>query len=557
MKYYALVVLFFVMAYLLPLGGRPMVTPDEFRYAEIPREMIETGSYAQPHLMNMRYYEKPVLGYWMTAGSFKIFGENAFALRLPAALGAGLAALLVAILLQQTVRDEKIAALGAALFLTCGLAYGIGVFAVLDSQLTGLVTGVSVSAFLAAMEPRFSRRKFALLVACGVFAGLAFMTKGFLGFVVPGLAMLGFLAWERKWKEFLILPWIPLVTALLVIAPWAWAVHQADADYWRYFIEVEHLQRFTGDSEQHVEPFYFLVPFLIGGLFPAGFLLSAAIPGIRSMKREFFRMPVCRFCLCAVILPFLFFSVSSGKLATYILPCFPFLAVLGAIGTAAYFRTGSAHRAFHIVMTAWGWILLLAGVGVLVCAFADLIPPYSEIRLIGGLLGVCGMLAGGLLVFTWRNVWRARFYLFFFGIALVLSVGGWAIPSKLNSDKMPEEVLRAFPEKLGFDPAKAILVTHSSLIHAVGWVYHRPDARLLSSTGEFGYGIDRARKAGETPVQITTAEFEELLLSENRPDVVMFYRGARDDRKFPEAVMYRTFVIDDLQAYVFPAPSKQ
>ena len=104
MKYFWLSFLFFVVAYLVPLGGRPLVPPDEFRYAEIPREMMDSGSYAAPHLLTVRYFEKPVLGYWMTAGSFKIFGQNAFALRLPCALGAGLAAFLIFFLVNQTRR---------------------------------------------------------------------------------------------------------------------------------------------------------------------------------------------------------------------------------------------------------------------------------------------------------------------------------------------------------------------------------------------------------------------------------------------------------------------
>ena len=44
MKYFWLSFLFFVVAYLVPLGGRPLVPPDEFRYAEIPREMMDSGS---------------------------------------------------------------------------------------------------------------------------------------------------------------------------------------------------------------------------------------------------------------------------------------------------------------------------------------------------------------------------------------------------------------------------------------------------------------------------------------------------------------------------------
>ena len=145
MKYFWLSFLFFVVAYLVPLGGRPLVPPDEFRYAEIPREMMDSGSYAAPHLLTVRYFEKPVLGYWMTAGSFKIFGQNAFALRLPCALGAGLAAFLIFFLVNQTLRDDKLAALASMLFLTSGLVYGVSTFAVLDSQTTGLITGILVT----------------------------------------------------------------------------------------------------------------------------------------------------------------------------------------------------------------------------------------------------------------------------------------------------------------------------------------------------------------------------------------------------------------------------
>ena len=40
-----LVFLGFLLAYILPLGFRPMIIPDETRYAEIPREMISTGDW--------------------------------------------------------------------------------------------------------------------------------------------------------------------------------------------------------------------------------------------------------------------------------------------------------------------------------------------------------------------------------------------------------------------------------------------------------------------------------------------------------------------------------
>ncbi|WP_054697317.1 hypothetical protein [Desulfosarcina cetonica] len=71
-----LLLLGFVLVYLCPIGFRPMIVPDEVRYAEIPREMIATGDWIVPRLNGLPYFEKPVLGYWLTGLSMLAFGQT-------------------------------------------------------------------------------------------------------------------------------------------------------------------------------------------------------------------------------------------------------------------------------------------------------------------------------------------------------------------------------------------------------------------------------------------------------------------------------------------------
>src|SRR5438552_19011981 len=70
------------------LGSLPLTDPDEGRYAEIAREMIEGGDWLVPHLFGMPYLEKPPLLYWLTSLSFETFGKNEFAARLAPTLAA-------------------------------------------------------------------------------------------------------------------------------------------------------------------------------------------------------------------------------------------------------------------------------------------------------------------------------------------------------------------------------------------------------------------------------------------------------------------------------------
>ena len=82
----SLLFLMFGVAFFQFLGTIPLIDPDEGRYAEIPREMLERGDFITPFLNYVKYFEKPPLHYWLNALSFSLFGENEFAARFPGAL---------------------------------------------------------------------------------------------------------------------------------------------------------------------------------------------------------------------------------------------------------------------------------------------------------------------------------------------------------------------------------------------------------------------------------------------------------------------------------------
>src|SRR6266436_3776232 len=91
-------VLLFICCVLFHIAGTwslPLIDRDEPRFAEASREMVERGDYIVPYFNNQLRLDKPPLTYWAQAVSYRVFGENDFAARLPSAIAAALTALVI------------------------------------------------------------------------------------------------------------------------------------------------------------------------------------------------------------------------------------------------------------------------------------------------------------------------------------------------------------------------------------------------------------------------------------------------------------------------------
>lgn len=523
----------FVCLYIVPLGVRPMVIPDETRYAEIPREMLATGSWVVPHFDGLRYFEKPALGYWLVAASMAIFGENAFAARFPSTMATGLSALLLFLLARRYGGGYSAGILAVVHFLTSLMVLAVGTFNVLDSMLSFFLTAGLSTFFLAHMETRDNKRR-GLLAIFGVFCGLAFLTKGFLALAVPLITIVPFLIWEKRMHDTLKVSWIPLLAALLTALPWAIMIHHREPDFWSFFFWNEHIRRFLSSNPQHPRAFWFFGPVLIGGSLPWSALLPAAIIGLRQRGLQ---SPLLRFAVCWFVLPFLFFSASRGKLPTYILPCFAPLALLAGSGLARYLE-GGRRRAFFVGARLLAVVLGLTAMALVLNQIAG--PPvyraFGREETWKWMWAAAGLLSwAGLIILSARSKNPRKALFLFAGAPLLFFLSAnFIMPERIVQNKAPGAFLRRHLPRIQAD---TVVVSDRALVSAVGWFYKRSDVYLLEQGGELGYGL---RYPDSRSRLLTLDRFNQLAREKRGTNRIVLITKAKYYNEYRHAILQPT-----------------
>jgi 4-amino-4-deoxy-L-arabinose transferase-like glycosyltransferase len=334
---------------LLRLGAVPLIGPDEPRYARVAVEMGRSGDLVTPRLQGQPWLEKPALYYWLAAASFKLFGENEAAARLPAVaagiLLAGATGLFGARLFGRAAGTHA-----GFIVATSALPFAYGRAASMDMLLAATVT---VAIGLLGLRATGIAGPTSV-PAAAAFMGLACLAKGPLGLLLPGLVVIGFML-ARKDARLLREALAPasLLAFLVVVAPWYLAVWRANG---RAFIDVfllnHNLDRFTSTIHNHPGPPWYYLAVLLGGLFPWSGLVLPALA--RAFPRGSFRDDRLVLVASWLLLPLVFFSLAGSKLPGYILPCLPPLAMLMgraavALGRHESFPRGTGARAVAVV----------------------------------------------------------------------------------------------------------------------------------------------------------------------------------------------------------------
>jgi 4-amino-4-deoxy-L-arabinose transferase-like glycosyltransferase len=320
-----LVVLLLPAAILYPTLGFHLLEPDEGRYAQIPKEMLAHDSWVVPTLQGEPYLDKPPLLYWLVALSYRTFGVSPEAARLVPAVCVHLTILAVYLIGRRSIGERG--AFWAALLLSVAPGFVcVARLLLLDGLLTLCVTVSVLCGFEAVRTGTFRP---AWWVAAAVASGLGFLTKGPISEVllfVPlwAFALLSASTAPVRW------PWYALFVGIVIAVnvPWYVAMYREQPQFLGYFFWQHNVMRFLQPFD-HLQPIWYYVPILLGGLLPGTVLFAFYFRDLLRGDRTDSPRPSAAggFWLLAGLWCVFFFSCSGSKLPTYVLPAYPFLCL--------------------------------------------------------------------------------------------------------------------------------------------------------------------------------------------------------------------------------------
>jgi len=347
-------------------GSRGLYETTEGRYAEVGREMLETGHWLEPQLDYTPHWTKPPVTYWTVAAGLAALGRNAWGARLANALAFALTGLVVAALGRQLWDDRLTGFLAGAIYLTSLFPF-VGAAVLSTDTLLVLAEALAILAYVRAWTSGGRR---AAVLAMWMAFGVAFMIKGPPG-LLPLLALLVFHV--RAGRPFRMAD--PLAIAAAIVAGLWWYVLECalHPGLLSYFLGEEIVARNLTDrfgrNPQWWAPFVIYLPVLL--LAPGTWFIDAlAVARRRGLLRArgwrdavSDRRSPGTLLLLLFVIPLAVLSLSRSRLPLYVLPLYVPAAV--AIARGIVMRRTDARR----------YVLRLAGVTMVLLVGAKALAP--------------------------------------------------------------------------------------------------------------------------------------------------------------------------------------
>lgn len=329
-----LIVLFLIavttLTYCYGMGTLSLTEPDEVFYAQTAKEMLQHNTWSIPYIFGKPQFEKPILYYFLIATMFKFFGISAVAARFWSAV-FGIAGAVLTYLLGRTIYNRR-AGVIAALILSTSMEYLSLSRAVLtDIVFSILLVGGLAFFYFGYLNQRKRRTWFWWAF---IFCGLATLTKGPIGIILPLGIIFAFLLIRKELNIFFSKGIFQgLVLFVAVALPWyLWIYRNFGSQFIDEFFIRDNIIRFffIAEHEKNNTWYYYTVttlggflpwsPFLISGLFKLPWRKPATLKGHKGIL----------FLLCWIAVIFVFFSLAKSKLISYVFPIFPALAIITA-----------------------------------------------------------------------------------------------------------------------------------------------------------------------------------------------------------------------------------
>ena len=359
------------------LGSMGLTDRDEGRNAEAGREMFASGDLITPTFNGELRVAKPVFVYWLMTMSYHVFGVSEFAARAPSAL-FGVALIVMHYLFLTRLRGPTVGLYGALMLLLNIEMLALGRMAITDSVLIFFTTLSLYGFWLGLHEPGRGRH---WIWAFYAGMALATLTKGPVGFAVPLITGLLYLAATRQWLVF----WqrgAPIAGTLLFVilaGPWYAAMFLLHGDAYSSQAKVHTVGRFLAPMEGHGVGWWFYFPVLLLGFYPWSTFLPAGLyrayqswrasraivnrrhDSLESGKTSGSGDELEWFAGLWIVGVFIFFSLSSTRLPHYIGPLFPACALLAASFWAQGLKDSSTRglRGSIHFMTGIGYLLAI------------------------------------------------------------------------------------------------------------------------------------------------------------------------------------------------------